>query len=129
MFAGTTVRPSGTLPGMADKHSGGDKREPTLELPKLFGRRRRASGAEEPPVERSAPPSSEHAQPTRTEPPLFAEEPPRAPEAAHPTAQEPGRPAAHEAAVPAAAPEEPGSRKAARTTPLLPPRLAAVLTG
>jgi hypothetical protein len=31
--------------------------------------------------------------------------------------------------VPAAAPEEPGSRKAARTTPLLPPRLAAVLTG
>lgn len=106
---------------MADKRSGGDKHEPTLELPKLFGRRRRASVAEEPPVERSIPakPSDDHT--LHTERPLVADEPTRAPE---PPSSHSDEPSAANAGT-----EEPGARRAARTTRLLPPRLAAVLTG
>ena len=107
---------------MADKRSGGEKHEPTLELPKLFGRRRRDSDAEQPAVERSVPTTSSDATPPRTEPALFADQPPRASEPS-------GRAGASEHHEPTAPTEEPGARRAARTTPLLPPRLATVLTG
>lgn len=138
---------------MADKRSGGDKHEPTLELPKLFGGRRRRSIADEPPAERSATPSStadptspepsqpaepdvvstdstmqddgstkaSDAQTPRPEHPLFAGAPRPETQSANPARDKPPEPAA--------ATEEPGARKAARPTPLLPPRLAAVLTG
>lgn len=97
---------------MADKRSDGGKQEPTLELPKLFGRRRKAEPAE-----------------ARDAPPPPAEEP--APEPAPPAAEdEPTRPLyVDEAPVDEPVPSDDGTRKAARTSPVLPPRLAVALTG
>lgn len=88
---------------MADRRSDSDKGEPTLELPKLFGRKRRGTEAPEPAAERTVEPSPSQA-PSRHDEPAAPQEP-------------------------AAPVDEPGARKAARTTPVLPPRLAAVITG
>lgn len=94
---------------MADERSDGEKQEPTLELPKLFGRKK-SSGAE--PVEGRDP---------STEPvPGPAQEAPPAAE----VAGDPTRPLYDDEA-----PAGEGARKAARTSPVLPPRLTAALTG
>jgi hypothetical protein len=111
---------------MADKRSDGEKQEPTLELPKLFGRKKKAEPAEvrDPSTQPVDEPVGEPAavevpatgaptdegEPTR---PLYVDKAPAGPTA----------PAA------ATALTGEGARKAPRTSPLLPPRLAALVTG
>ena len=95
---------------MAKKRVDGEKQEPTLELPSLFGRgKKRRAEAAEPPAERSV-------EETRPVPAPEPEPEPVAP-------AEPKRRAAKGARVAKPA------RAAARTTPLVSAQVAAGLTG
>ncbi|MGZ8738584.1 MAG: hypothetical protein ACXWXO_18495 [Nocardioides sp.] len=93
---------------MAKKSGDGEKQEPTLELPSLFGRgKKRRAEPVEPPVER----------PVEETQPIPAPEP--APEPAPVAPAEPKR----------RAPKPARAVRAARTTPPVSAQVAAVLTG
>jgi hypothetical protein len=112
---------------MAKTRGDGDPQEPTLELPSLFGRgrKRRREQPDEPlpdtpePVEQTSPvaPVEEPAEPAPEPTPEPAPEPKRkATKATRPP--KPPKPA-----------KVPNPQRAARTGPVLPPGVAAIITG
>lgn len=107
---------------MAEKRPGGDKPEPTLELPPLFRRRKRRR--EEPPVEPE--PAEREVAVHEAPPPTPEPEPEPEPEPVLTGQRGASRRAGRKADRRA---DRRSARRAARTRPLLPPRLAALLTG
>ncbi len=108
---------------MAKKRADGDQQEPTLELPSLFGRGKKRRHEE--PVEQPA--AWEPVEETRPVAPASAEPlPPPAPEPKRRATRANGTP---KPPKPTKSPKSPKPQRAARSGPVLPPGVAAIVTG